>query len=320
MKKLAKKNENYIFTYLMVLLFTMLIILQLFAPVKYNLPAETIVKSYFKNDEIEIAYVLYLPKNFNVNKRYNFVIFLHGAGDIGKDHDRILKIDYGFISSILSNPSLADNTIILVPQCPQPYTWVNENWATGQYEFSKTPSPPLLAVKQLSDQICKDYPVDKSKIYVSGVSMGGMATWDLIARYPNYFAAAAPICGCLDPSQIEQYLKTPIFTCNDIRDIVINANPTKNTCEKLENLGADIVYKPYDTSIRNDSSFHSSWIDAFLLDKSENNVYNFLFSKTKKQINQNVVYLAMILIFHLLICFNITIDPNKLPHFKKISY
>ena len=73
-----------------------------------------------------------------------------------------------------------------------------------------------------------------------------MAVWDLIARYPGFFAAAAPVCGALDPTKINEYLKTPIFTCNDLRDAIICATPTYNTANYLLEINHDIVYKIYE--------------------------------------------------------------------------
>ena len=73
-------------------------------------------------------------------------------------------------------------------------------------------------------------------------------------------------------------MKTPIFTANDPRDTIVEADPTIRVTQELKARGADIVYKQYDTDIRNDFSYHSTWIDAFSLDKSEDNLYNFIFS------------------------------------------
>ena len=236
--------------------------------------------SYFGDS---MKYNLYLPQDYNADGNYRLVLFLHGAGDIGDNCVAPLNANYGFVETLVTNDLYKNDTIILVPQCPTGYVWVDGGWATGKYTYSETPSYAINLVKKLTDQIANDYAVNKNKIYACGVSMGGMAVWDLIARYPKYFAAAAPICGAVDESKFGSYMSTPIFTCNDQRDKIIKADPTVNVYNMLNELNCDIVYKNYDTSIRNDNTYHSSWIDAFSLDQSEDNIYNFMFSKDSSQ-------------------------------------
>ena len=232
----------------------------------------------FQNDTFEMAYLLYLPQDYDPEKSYRLILFMHGAGDRGFSFDMLRKIDYGFVTTFMEDPTCHDNTILLIPQCPVSYLWVEDSWTSGEYTMTNAPSPAIEAVKQLVDFVVEEYTVDKSLIYAVGVSMGGMAVWDMVARYTDFFAAVAPICGCLDESKIEEYLKTPIFTANDPRDTIVEADPTIRVTQELKARGADIVYKQYDTDIRNDFSYHSTWIDAFSLDKSEDNLYNFIFS------------------------------------------
>ena len=118
-------------------------------------------------------------------------------------------------------------------------------------------------------------------MYVCGVSMGGMGVWDLIARYPGYFAAAAAICGCLDESKADLYAQTPVFTAHDLGDTVVGALPTAHMAQTLQNTGADIVYKTYDIGAR-DSSRHSVWLDVFVDTDSAGNVYETLFSHARQ--------------------------------------
>lgn len=255
------------------------------------------INNFFQTEETEIAYSLYLPPNYSQDQKYSFVLFLHGAGDRGKNHDQLLSSHYGFVETLVSSNEYKNNTIILIPQCPEPYLWVDASWDTGSYTIKEEPTPALKAVKLLMDQIVSNYSIDNSRIYACGVSMGGMGVWDLLARYPQYFAAAAPICGALDETKINEYLQTPIFTANDLRDTIVGANPTCNVMQKLKNLGADVVYKIYDAGVRNDDTFHSTWIDSFQLDQSEDNVYNFLFSRTLNKQNDEkpIAWLIIIL-------------------------
>lgn len=243
----------------------------------------------FQSDGLEMAYLLYLPQDYDPSESYRLVLFMHGAGDIGFDFERLHNIDYGFVTAFKENAAYYENTILLIPQCPSPYIWVDD-WATGSYAMQSEPTVPIAMTKQLSEYVIQMYSVDRSCIYAVGVSMGGMAVWDMLARYPDFFAAAAPICGSLDETKISEYARTPIFTANDIRDTIVGAEPTARVAEQLKSMGADIVYKQYDTAVRGDiESYHSSWVDAFSLDTSENNLYSFVFSKKRVLENEQNV-------------------------------
>lgn len=263
----------------------------------------------YKNETLEMAYLMYLPRDYNSNNKYRLVLFMHGAGDRGFDFSALRKIDYGFVSKYSNNSEYYSDTILLVPQCPVPYLWIEADWGSGSYIMTNEESPAIKAVKELLDNVVINFNIDKTRMYAVGVSMGGMAVWDLIGRYPGYFAAAAPICGCLDPSKINEYSKTPIFTANDKRDTIINANPTIEVVNKLKTMNADIVYKEYDTSIRNDKTYHSTWIDAYELDQSDDNLYNFIFSHQKNElcvldkINNNKIILLLLIS---LLCIGLT--------------
>jgi len=281
---------------------------------------EIMNNDFYQTDETEIAYSLYLPPNYNQEKNYSLVLFLHGAGDRGKNHDQLLSAHYGFVETLVSSEQYKNDTIILIPQCPKPYLWVNASWDTGSYTLQEEPTPALKAVKLLMDEIINSYSIDNSRIYACGVSMGGMGVWDMLARYPGYFAAAAPICGCLDETKINQYLQTPIFTANDLRDTIVGAEPTYNVMQELKSLGADVVYKIYDASIRNDDSFHSTWIDSFQLDQSEDNVYNFLFSRTlDSQNHQKTPTLLITILISLSMLIAISIIIIFIPKRKKMQ-
>ena len=121
-------------------------------------------------------YVKYLPKDFDPEKKYPLVFFLHGAGERGDDLDVACR--HGFMKHV--RESGAEYPFLFVaPQCPDGKYW-------GCYTES------LLA---FLDDICKMLPVDMDRIYLTGLSMGGTGTWMLAMAAPERFAAIAPICG-----------------------------------------------------------------------------------------------------------------------------
>jgi len=135
---------------------------------------------------ISLGYLLYLPEDYSAgDKQYPLMVFLHGAGERGNNLDLV---------EVHGPPKLVKQNkkfpfIIVSPQCPE-----NERWNDD-------------AVMALIDHIIKNYRVDSKRVYLTGLSMGGFGTWALAAKYPERFAAVAPICG--GGNTIDILLNTP---------------------------------------------------------------------------------------------------------------
>ena len=122
------------------------------------------------------GYVVNLPKDYDENKKYPLVLFLHGAGERGDDLD--LAVKHGYMRYV-KEQGKEYPFIFVAPQCP-----LNKYW--GCYTES------LLA---FIDFICESLPVDLDRVYLTGLSMGGTGTWMLAMADPERFAAIAPVCG-----------------------------------------------------------------------------------------------------------------------------
>jgi predicted peptidase len=123
-----------------------------------------------------LEYLLYHPVKSQMATKRPVVLFLHGAGERGLNiSDTIV---HGPIKHRHDNKELL-GSYILVPQCPTDGWW----------------QPTTLM--RLLETVINDprHHIDADRIYVTGLSMGGYGTWNLIARYPNFFAAAVPVCG-----------------------------------------------------------------------------------------------------------------------------
>lgn len=121
-------------------------------------------------------YLRYLPENFDENKKYPLVFFLHGAGEWGENLEDVAR--HGYLQRVRENGEEFP-FIVIAPQCPARKYW-------GCYTES------LLAFLNF---ICESLPVDTERIYLTGLSMGGTGTWMLAMAAPERFAAMAPICG-----------------------------------------------------------------------------------------------------------------------------
>ena len=93
--------------------------------------------------------------------------------------------------------------IVIAPQCPEKMSWSNfsRGKSTSDIRLQAEPTKPMELLIGLIHQLMRTMPVDSSRIYITGLSMGGFGTYDAIERYPDLFAAAVPVCGGGDPTK-----------------------------------------------------------------------------------------------------------------------
>lgn len=134
-------------------------------------------KHQWKSDPYyPFRYLQYLPKDWDEKKKYPLLLYLHGAGERGNDPDLIAL--HGYFQYVKENAAEYP-FIMIAPQCPD-----------GKYWGCFTES--LLA---FLDDICERLAVDKTRVYLTGISMGGTGTYMLAMASPERFAAIAPVCG-----------------------------------------------------------------------------------------------------------------------------
>lgn len=208
--------------------------------------------TYTDSTGYSLPYCLYLPKKEafpedSDKTSYPLVLFLHGAGERGDDNE-LQNNDTGIV------PRLTDETfyaahpcIILVPQCPADAQWVDTPWTEGSYSIEETPiSPALSAVNELLDDVCAQYPADTSRLYITGVSMGGYGAWDLLLRRPKLFAGGIILCGAGDPSLAASIAHTPLRLFHGAKDTEVPVSGSRDMYQALKDAGtADVQYKEY---------------------------------------------------------------------------
>jgi len=125
--------------------------------------------------KVEANYLVSLPKDYDKDrrKRWPLILFLHGAGERGTDVQKVAV--HGPLKEVAKGRDLP--FIVAAPQCPEDQFW----------------DPDTLIA--LLNRLERQYRVDKSRVYLTGLSMGGYGTWGLSILHPNRFAAIAPICG-----------------------------------------------------------------------------------------------------------------------------
>ena len=142
--------------------------------------------------------------------KYPLVIFLHGAGEIGSDNAKQVQTENDVIP-ITKYAMKHGDAFVLAPQCPgasgsdYSLTWSGANWNNYPMTRLETPTKPMAALVKLITEFVAENPVDPTRIYVTGLSMGGFGTWDLASRMSDTFAAVMPCCGGADPNAASLY-------------------------------------------------------------------------------------------------------------------
>lgn len=174
---------------------------------------------------LELRYLLWLPAHANTQTRWPLILFLHGSGERGDDLAQLTR--FGLPRRI--EEGLALPCLVVAPQCPADSDWELE----------------MDALLALLDGLQARYPVDPQRVYLTGLSMGGRATWLLAARHTERFAAAVPICGrppwsarLAERATLVRSL--PIWTFHGARDPIVSVAETEQAVAILRAAGSDL--------------------------------------------------------------------------------
>ncbi|MBL7699977.1 MAG: dienelactone hydrolase family protein [Chitinophagaceae bacterium] len=222
-------------------------------------------KKVFGKGKDTLSYRIMYPSKYDVNKKYPVILFLHGAGERGSDNEAQLVHGAKLFADSVNR--IKYPAFVIFPQCPKGDFWARikreespGSDSLGGFDFiSDEPIGKSLGlVVKLIDSFARTPQVDKKKIYVGGLSMGGMGTFELLWRKPNFFAAAIPICGGGDPSKVSIYAKNfPIWVFHGGADPVVPVSNSRLMVNSLKAAGANVVYTEYP------GVGHDSWNNAF---------------------------------------------------------
>ncbi len=210
----------------------------------------------------QLPYRILYPKNYDQSKKYPLVLLLHGGGERGNDNEK--QLAHG--AKLFLTDENRDNfpAIVIVPQCPTDSYWASVNLdrstspITLGFDYTRPVTPPLKNAIDLVQKLSNEEGVDKKRIYITGLSMGGMGTFEAVYRYPKLFSAAVPICGGGDTSLYDKRVKKiPFRVFHGDADAVVGVNESRQMVKKLESLKVNVFYKEYP------GVNHNSWDNAF---------------------------------------------------------
>ncbi len=184
--------------------------------------------------QVSSHYLVVKPDGYDESKTYPLLIFLHGRGEQGDDLAKVTT--HGPYEMV---KKLGLEVIIVAPQSP-----LDERWDIDM-------------LSAFVDAVLEKYPIDRQRVYLTGLSMGGEGAWRLAIRRPNTFAALVPICGVSQPSQAAKISHLPTWAFHGAKDSVIRVRETKKMIAAMQAAGGEPRMTIYD------GVGHNSWKPAY---------------------------------------------------------
>ncbi len=235
-------------------------------------------KKEFKASENNIMpYRILFPENYDRTKKYPLVLFLHGVHERGTDNEK--QLTHG--AKVFQSPEARKNfpCIVVFPQCPTEGYWSSVKIDPTQkpilfdFDYTRPNSDQLETAIQLVKKIIKEERVDKKRVYIAGLSMGGMGAFEAAYRFPKLFAGVLPICGGGDTKHYDKRVKNISFWIfHGSEDDIVVPNYSREIVQKLKSIGANVKYSEYP------GVNHNSWDNAF----AEPEFLQWIFSNKRK--------------------------------------
>jgi predicted peptidase len=212
-------------------------------------------REYATEEGEKLKYRLLKPADFDADKKYPLVVFLHGAGERGDDNEA--QLVHCMAQFCTAEHRRQYPCYVLAPQCPAGQKWADVDWSVDKPEYPEKISRSLDLTLQVVEAMLADSAVDKNRLYLAGLSMGGYGTWDALARRPDLFAAAIPICGGGSVDTVAAFKDIPLWCFHGASDNVVNVEKSRDMIAALKTAGGEPRYTEYP------GVGHDSWTQTF---------------------------------------------------------
>jgi predicted peptidase len=216
-----------------------------------------------------LPYRLHLPDNYDSSKSYPLIMLMHGLGESGNNNTSQADTSNsapGLVIAAVEQPGR--NAFVLAPQCPTTDHWTNVDFGAGTYYTLPTQSDSERIAMKILASVQSQYNINSKRLYLTGLSMGGYASWELAERNPTKFAAVVPVCGAGDPSYAWKITNVPIWAFHNTGDPTV---PSQGTVDMMTAIGAtghaQATYYPV--------SAHDAWSAAY----SDQAMWNWMFTQ-----------------------------------------
>ncbi|MEO0571534.1 MAG: alpha/beta hydrolase-fold protein [Bacteroidota bacterium] len=232
-------------------------------------------KNIYSQGSTVLPYRILLPKDYDAEKKYPLILFLHGSGERGNDNEK--QLTHG--AELFLRDSVREQfpAIVVFPQCAEKSSWarikVEGEWGDRTFTFYKKgqPTQEMLLLEGLIKKLKETFNIKKSQMYIGGLSMGGFGTFELVNRNPGLFSAAFPICGGANPKIAGRLTKADWWVFHGGADDIVPPQYSTQMVEALKGKKVKVRYSLY-PAVK-----HNSWDYAF----KEPELLPWLFSKSR---------------------------------------
>ncbi len=195
--------------------------------------------------EWAMPYRLFRPEG---SGKLPLVVYLHGSGGQGDDNERQIGLGnvFGTRVWLLPENQRVHPCYVLVPQSNR--GWVRydpEKLKKDEHEIVPGPGQGVSLALEVIDKVRRELPIDDSRIYVTGQSMGGAGTWNMIASRPTFFAAAVPICGSISKDDGTGSIETPVWNFHGASDQIVPVSVSRDRIAARRRTGGHPLYTEY---------------------------------------------------------------------------
>lgn len=213
---------------------------------------------------VKLPYRLYVPPAAGAKSELPLIVYLHGSGGAGTDNRKQILggNTKGTRFWTASATQQRHPAYVLAPQIPEGTAWHSTN---------DEPAPHVKTLMELLDGLRSEFAIDASRIYIVGQSLGGYGAWDLIARYPDLFAAAVPLCGGGDSRRVLAARNVAVWAFHGTTDQTVPVARSRELVEALRRVSSSVRYTEYP------DVGHDVWTRAF----AEADLAEWLFAQRK---------------------------------------
>ena len=187
-------------------------------------PGKQILMTEGFSNQVMDAYWLYLPREYNEQKKWPMIMFLEGGDAAASPNPNAVK-DGGPVNYLLPQQSNLPDSFIIVNPHMRSGTREQRQW----YQHAD-------ALMQIINQTITKYHVDPDRVYLTGRSRGGHGTWGVARRFPEKLAAVVPIAGAINcKSNCDKMVNLPMWIIHNEGDPVVDYSYAQTTVNYLEN-------------------------------------------------------------------------------------
>jgi predicted peptidase len=225
---------------------------------------ESIADKFLKLNYKSMPYRLYVPENYDPNRSYPLVLFLHGGGERGTDNIKQITANDGAVIWAAPENQAKHQAFVLAPQArnvPEGGFGITRD-SNNNINLSRVfeYSTDLGTAYEILQFVRNNYHIDNGRLYSTGLSQGGFGTYNLNMMYPDLFAAMVPISGGGDPQKAYLLAKKPIWEFHAVDDMVIPVSYSQKIIEAIRNVGGAPIYTEYPAELKYN---HGSWDPAY---------------------------------------------------------